>query len=97
MSYLKSIQTLHRNNIIDIVTKYGGSNIRIFGSIARGEDKPDSDLDILIDIEDGRSLFDIIAIQQDLEDILGRKVDVVTDGGLSPYLKEYILDEARPL
>jgi predicted nucleotidyltransferase len=80
-----------------IAERYGARNIRVFGSVARGDDRPDSDLDLLIDLEEERSLLDLIAIQQDLEDLLGRKVDVVTEGGLNRYLKDDILREAIPL
>jgi len=80
-----------------IAEHYGARNIRVFGSVARGDDRPDSDLDILIDLEEGRSLLDLIAIQQDLEDLLGRKVDVVTEPELSPYFRDNVLKEAIPL
>lgn len=71
--------------------------MRVFGSRARGEEGPDSDLDLLVDLEPDRSLLDVISIKQDLEDLLGCSVDVVTEGGLSPYLRERILAEALPL
>ena len=88
---------LQRDIINRVVTQYGGSNIRIFGSTARGDVTDSSDLDILIKLEPGRSLLDLIAMKQDLEDILGCKVDIVTEAGLSPYLKDNILKEAVPL
>ncbi len=86
--------TKYRREINNILTRYGGSNLRIFGSTARGETTESSDLDILIDLEENRSLLDLIAIKQDLEDLLGCKVDVLTEKGLSPYLRDSILEEA---
>ncbi|MCC7355329.1 MAG: nucleotidyltransferase family protein [Anaerolineae bacterium] len=83
-----------REEILSIAAGYGARNIRIFGSLARGEARPDSDLDILVEMEPGRSLLDIIAIKQDLEDLLGCKVDVVTEAAVSPYLRERVLREA---
>jgi uncharacterized protein len=83
--------------ILRIAAEHGARNVRVFGSAARGESGPDSDLDLLVELEPGRSLLDHIALCQDLEEMLGRKVDVVVEGGLSPYLQERILAEARPL
>ena len=77
-----------------IATEHGAHNVRVFGSLARGEDSPGSDVDILIELEPGRSLLDIVAIKQDLEDLLARKVDVVTEAALSPYIRDRILQEA---
>jgi predicted nucleotidyltransferase len=86
-----------RAEILRIAGRYGAHHVRIFGSVARGEARPDSDLDLLIDLEPGRSLFDIIGIKQDLEELLGRRVDVVTIPGLSPYIRDDVLREAIPL
>jgi predicted nucleotidyltransferase len=76
---------------------YGIRRVRLFGSVARGEAGPESDLDVLVDVEVGRSLLDLVGFEQDLEALLGRRVDVVTEGGLSPYLEARILQEAIPL
>jgi hypothetical protein len=65
--------------------------------MARGTATPASDVDLLVDMEPGRSQLDLVALWQDLEDLLARKVDLVTDGGLSPYLRGQIESEARPL
>jgi hypothetical protein len=65
--------------------------------MVRGEAKPDSDLDLLITLDQGRTLLDLIAIKQDLEDLLQRKVDVVTEAAISPYMKEQVLKEAVSL
>ena len=86
-----------RNEIRAIAERRGARNIRVFGSVARGDDRPDSDLDLLIDLEEGRSLLDLIGIQQDLEDYLGRKVDVHTVRSLSRYFRDEVLAEAKPL
>ena len=67
------------------------------GSLARGEAGPDSDVDILVNLNPGQSLLDIVAIKQDLEDLLGRKVDVVTEAAISPYIREQVLREAIDL
>lgn len=69
----------------------------MFGSFARGEECPDSDLDLLVDLEPGRDLLDIVAIKQDLEALLGRKVDVVTERAVSPYIRAAVLKEAAAL
>ncbi len=87
----------HRRAILELATRHGARNVRVFGSIARGEDRPDSDVDLLVDVEPGRSLLDVIALEQDLEALLGRPVDVQTDAGLSPYLQQRILAEAAAL
>ena len=83
-----------RNEILDITTRYGAKKIRLFGSILRDEIKEKSDVDFLVELEKGRSLLDIIAIKQDLEDLLGCSVDVVTDSALSPYIKDEVLRQA---
>ena len=86
-----------RQDILDIVAHYGGRNVRVFGSVARGEPRPGSDLDLLIQLEPNRSLLDLGGMQQDLEDLLGCRVDVVTEAALSPYMRDGILQEATPL
>jgi predicted nucleotidyltransferase len=94
-----SIDTLHahRRAVLELAARHGARNVRVFGSIARGDDRPDSDVDLLVDIEPGRTLLDVIALEQDLAELLGRPVQVLTDGGLSPYLQERILAEAAAL
>ena len=86
-----------QREILDMAARHGARNIRVFGSVARGDDRPDSDLDLLVDVEPGRTLLDVIAFEQDLRELLGRRVDVLTEGGLSPYLQERILAEAASL
>lgn len=87
----------HRNEILALAKKRGARNIRVFGSVARNEATTDSDVDILVEMEPGRSLLDLTGLQLDLEELLGRDVDVVTEKGLSPYLRDRILAEATPL
>ncbi len=83
--------------ILRLFARYGASNPRLFGSFARGDAGPVSDVDFLVDMESTRTLLDLVGLQQDLEEILGRRVDVVTEGGLSPYLREQILSQAVSL
>ncbi|MDV2992379.1 MAG: hypothetical protein N4J56_002033 [Chroococcidiopsis sp. SAG 2025] len=83
-----------REDILRIAAQHGASHVRIFGSVARGEAKPDSDVDFLVELEPSRSLLDRVALIQDLEDLLGRKVDVATERGLRQCLRDRILNEA---
>jgi predicted nucleotidyltransferase len=71
--------------------------VRVFGSVARGEAAVGSDVDFLVDMEEGRSLLDLVGFWQDLEELLGCRVDVITDGGVSPYLRDRIYAEVIPL
>lgn len=73
---------------------YGARDVRLFGSVARGDAGEASDIDLLVTFERGRSLLDQIGLQQDLEEALGMKVDVVSSGGLSPYIRDAVLAEA---
>jgi predicted nucleotidyltransferase len=86
-----------RDEILRIASTHGARNLRVFGSVARGEDRPDSDLDLLVDMGPGRSLLDLVALGQDLEDLLHRKVDVLTAVSVHPALRDRILSEARSL
>ena len=86
-----------REDILRIAAEYGAHDIRIFGSVARGQSSADSDLDVLVKLKPGYSLLDLIAIKQDLEDLLGCGVDVVTEAAISPYIREEVLKEAVSL
>lgn len=86
-----------RVEILRIAAEHGARNVRVFGSLARGDAGPESDLDLLVQMEEGRSLLDLVGLWQDLEELLGRRVDVVSEGGLSPYLRSRVLAEAVPL
>ena len=83
-----------REQILQIAQKHGARNVRVFGSVAKGKVRAGSDVDLLVEMEPGRSLLDMIAIKQDLEDLLGRKVDVVTEAAVSPYIRESVLNGA---
>ena len=93
---LESIRR-YRREILDAAARHGARNVRVFGSVARGDDDEGSDVDVLIDVEPGRTLLYVIAFEQELQQLLGRKVEVLTDGGLSPYLQQRILAEAASL
>lgn len=80
-----------------LAARYGAGNVRVFGSHARGDAGDRSDVDLLVDLEPGRTLLDHVALWQDLEELLGCKVDLVVSGGISPHFRDRILAEARPL
>jgi len=86
-----------REAIMALTAKHGALKPRVFGSVARGEAGPQSDIDLLVKMEEGRSLLDLSALAQDLRDLLGVKVDVVSEDGLYWLLRRRILKEARPL
>jgi predicted nucleotidyltransferase len=83
-----------KDAILALAAANGAEDLRIFGSAAKGEAGPESDLDVLIRLETGRSLLDIVALKQDLEDLLGCEVHVVTEKSISPYMREAVLKEA---
>lgn len=83
-----------REDILAIAVRHGARNVRIFGSVARGDDDKKSDVDFLVEMKPGRSLLDLVALNDDLEQLLGRPVDVVTERGISPYLRDRINAEA---
>jgi uncharacterized protein len=85
-------QALHR-----IAARYGASNLRVFGSVARGEERPDSDIDLLVDLAEERGFRDYLALAENLERLLHRKVDLVLARSLSPHFRPYIEADARPL
>lgn len=86
-----------RDEIVRLAQQHGAKNVRIFGSVARGESGPESDVDFLVQMEPGRSLFDHAALIDGLKELLGRKVDVVTENSIYWLLRRRILKEARPL
>jgi hypothetical protein len=86
-----------RGEILRIAAKRGARNVRIFGSAARGEADAESDVDVLVDMEPGRSLLDMGGLLMDLQELLGRRVDVVSERGLRERIRERVLREAIPL
>ena len=86
-----------KNEIFTIAREHGLVNVRIFGSVARGEDTIMSDVDFLVDLEKDRTLLDMGGALVKLQELLDRKVDIVTERGLHWYLREQILKEAKPL
>lgn len=86
----------HRERILELARLHGVGNVRVFGSLARGEVAL-NDLDLLVTLDAGRSLLDLSALKLALEDLVRRPVDLVSERGLSPYLKQQILNEAIPL
>ena len=86
-----------RSEILSLAAQHGASNVRVFGSVARGDDDAESDIDIMVDLEPGRSLFDLGGLLTDLKTLLGRDVDVVTEKGLRHSLRERVLQEAMQL
>jgi predicted nucleotidyltransferase len=86
-----------REEVLQIASKHGARNIRIFGSIARGDADPSSDVDLLVELEPGRSLLDLGGLQYELEVLLGCPVDVVTAASLKPRVRARVLQEAEPL
>ncbi len=86
-----------RDEILKIAASHGARNIRVFGSVARGEADDSSDIDLLVDMDPDRSLLDVTAFLADVRDLLGRRVDVVSEKGLYWLIRRRILKEAKPL
>ena len=86
-----------RNEILKLASQHGARNVRVFGSAARGEADGDSDIDFLVELEPDRTLFDLGALLMDLQDLLGRKIDIVTDDSIYWLLRRRILKEAVSL
>lgn len=87
----------NRSAIKTIASRHGATNLRLFGSVARGEERSGSDIDLLATLEKGRTLFDLAAIRSELEELLGAAVEVVPDSNLSGELRDEILGEALTL
>jgi len=86
-----------REEILRTASKHGARNVRVFGSVARGEARPDSDVDLLVEVGPDRTPFFPGGLIADLEELLGKKVQVVTQEGLHWYIRERVLEEAVPL
>ena len=94
---IKRLLSEKRDDIRSIAAMHGAYNIRIFGSVVRGEASPDSDIDFLIDAGPTTSSWFPAGLILDLEEILGRRVEVVTEKALNPYIRDSVLREAIPL
>ncbi len=90
---------LHRRRDVPlaIARRHGVSNLRLFGSVIRGEERPDSDIDLLVDMAEDRGFGDYLAVVEELEAALARRVEVVIERSLSPHFRPYIEAEAQPL
>lgn len=86
-----------REDILQIAARHGAYNVRVFGSVGRGEARPDSDIDFLVNLEANRSLLDLARLLRELQALLQCRVDVVTEAGLRPRIRPQVLKEARPL
>ncbi len=89
--------TARKADILSAAARWGARNVRVFGSVARGDDRPDSDIDLLVDMDPDRTLFDLGGLVMDLKDLLGKNVDVHTEQGISHYFRAKVLAEARSL
>ncbi|ARJ64356.1 hypothetical protein WV31_00920 [Magnetospirillum sp. ME-1] len=97
MASARTLLIEKREEILRLAALHGAANVRVFGSVARGEDREDSDIDLLVHMEDGRSLLDMVRLWDQLGSLLGRKVDVVDDESLHYVIRDQVLNEARPL
>jgi predicted nucleotidyltransferase len=95
---LRDLLIEKRDRVLEIADRHGAFNVRVFGSVARGEETPDSDIDFLVDYDPERTTpWFPGGLLMDLQDLLGRRVDVLTVDGISPLLEAQILSEAKPL
>ncbi len=94
---VKNLLQEKRQDILQLARKYGAANVRVFGSVARGEADPESDIDFLIDMEPGRTLFDLGGLVYELRELLGMPVDVVPEKGLREHVRSNVINEAVPL
>lgn len=94
---LETLLSEKREEILHLAQQHGIDRVSVFGSIVRGESTALSDVDLLVEVEEGRSLFDLIAFKLDMEALLGCHVDVVSRGGVSPHLAASILAEEVPI
>ena len=94
---LENILLVKRAEILTISKKHGAKNVRVFGSASKGNSGPKSDVDFLVVLDPGRNLLDLVALKQDLEDLLMRKVDVVTEKSLHWYIRDQVIQQAVSL
>jgi hypothetical protein len=94
---IQEIISSHKEQILALADKYGASDVRVFGSVARGTADERSDIDFLVDLVPGRSLLDLGGFLYELQQLLGRPVDVITAAGLRPRIRDRVLKEAIPI
>ena len=94
---MDSLLESRRDAILRLAREHGATRVRVFGSMARGDAGAESDVDLLVELEHGRTLLDLGALLMDLQDLLHRKVDVLTEAALHPRIREQVLREAVPL
>lgn len=87
----------HRSRVIAAARRHGAHNLRVFGSIARGEEEVESDVDLLVDLEPGRTLVDLAGFRREVAEILGVEVDAATEDMLKPRARKRVLADAQPL
>jgi uncharacterized protein len=96
MSPLRDLVTARREQVMAVAARHYANRVRLFGSVARGDDRPDSDIDLLVDFDRDSSLFDLMRMARELEELLGHPVDVVSAGGLKDR-DRHILSECVDL
>lgn len=96
MSTLERLRT-QRQTLVALAAQHGAENIRVFGSVAREEDAPSSDVDLLVNMQPGRSLLDLVALKREVEDLLQRRADIVTENSLHPLIRNQVVEAALPL
>jgi predicted nucleotidyltransferase len=97
MTQLYATLQQEKQRILVIAQRYHAHNLRVFGSVVRGEEREDSDIDLLVDFLPGATLLDQVGLMEALSNVLGRKVDVVSERALNRFLRQSVLQEARPL
>ena len=94
---MQELRSTRRDSVLGLAAKHGAYNVRVFGSVARGDTDSQSDVDFLVDLEPGRTLSDLGGLLMDLQEVLGAPVDIVTERGLRVRVRERVLAEAVPL
>jgi predicted nucleotidyltransferase len=94
---IEELLNTKRSEILELAKRHGAHNVRVFGSVARGEAGPESDVDFIVEMDAERSLLDLGGLLYDLQQLLGMEVDVVTEKGLKARIRERVLAEAIPV
>lgn len=97
LSFMNNLILSNRAAILKLAQQHGIKNLRLFGSMARGEDTENSDVDFLVELDEDRDLFNLGELLMDLQDLLHRRVDLVTEDSLHPKIHDRIIKEAEPL